>query len=111
LRVDHTDPHTARSPRQESHQPESHHRMPPGVTRFTCCGRCPKLQAAPEPQKAHPPILAMDRQTYELSLLCILACACIALAWALGNPLFVGIFTAEALWAFFMAVYLSRPPD
>ena len=30
LRVDHADPHTAATPRQESRHPESHHRMPPG---------------------------------------------------------------------------------
>ena len=53
----------------------------------------------------------MDRQTRELALLCILACACIAFATAFGRPLFIAVFTVEAAWAFFMAVYRSMPPD
>jgi hypothetical protein len=53
----------------------------------------------------------MDRQTRELSLLCILACACFATAWTVSHPLFVSVFAAEAVWALFMAVYVSMPPD
>jgi hypothetical protein len=53
----------------------------------------------------------MDRKTRELALLCVLACACIALATAFGRPLFIAIFAVEAAWALFMAVYRSVPPD
>jgi hypothetical protein len=53
----------------------------------------------------------MDRQTRELALLCIIAATTGMLAWALGDPLFVAVFTAETIWAFFMGVYLSLPPD
>jgi hypothetical protein len=53
----------------------------------------------------------MDRQTRDLALLCVLACACIALATAFGRPLFIAIFAVEAAWALFMAVYRSMPPD
>jgi hypothetical protein len=53
----------------------------------------------------------MDRQTRELSLLCVIACACIALAAAFGRPLFIALFAVEAVSALFMAVYRSMPPD
>ena len=49
--------------------------------------------------------------TLELSLLCVLACACIALATAFDRPLFIAVFAVEAAWALFMAVYRSMPPD
>ena len=53
----------------------------------------------------------MSRQTRELVLLCIIAASSGMLAWALDEPLFVAVFTAETVWALFMAVYLSLPPD
>jgi hypothetical protein len=51
----------------------------------------------------------MNRQTRELALLCIIAATSGMLAWA-EDPLFVPVFTAEAVWALFMAAYLSLPP-
>ena len=53
----------------------------------------------------------IDRQTRELALLCIIAATSGMLAWALDDPLFVAVFTAETVWALFMGVYLSLPPD
>ena len=53
----------------------------------------------------------IDRQTRELALLCIIAATSGMLAWALGDPLFVAVFTAETVWTLFMGVYLSLPPD
>jgi hypothetical protein len=53
----------------------------------------------------------MSRQTRELVLLSIIAAFSGMLAWALDDPLFVAVFTAETVWALFMAVYLSLPPD
>jgi hypothetical protein len=53
----------------------------------------------------------MNRQTRELALLCIVTATSGMLAWALDQPLFVAVITAETVWAFFMGVYLSLPPD
>ena len=53
----------------------------------------------------------IDRQTRELALLCIIASTSGMLAWALDDPLFVAVFTAETVWTLFMGVYLSLPPD
>ena len=53
----------------------------------------------------------MDRQTRELALLCIIAATSGMLAWAFDQALVVAVFTAETVWAFFMGVYLSLPPD
>jgi hypothetical protein len=50
-------------------------------------------------------------ETLDLVLLCILACACFAAAWTVSHPLFVSVFAAEAVWALFMAVYVSMRPD
>jgi hypothetical protein len=46
----------------------------------------------------------MDRQTRELSLLCILAALSGMVAWALNRPAFIAAFAAEAA---FMATCLS----
>ena len=39
-------------------------------------------------------------QTRELSLLCVLACLCLWLAWAFEENLFAAVFGVEAGWAF-----------
>ena len=51
------------------------------------------------------------RRRRELAVLCIIAATSGMLAWAFDQPLFVAVFTAETVWAFFMGVYLSLPPD
>jgi hypothetical protein len=51
----------------------------------------------------------MDRQMRELLLLCIIAAISGTLAWELDEPIFVALFAAEAVWALFMAAYLSKP--
>jgi hypothetical protein len=53
----------------------------------------------------------MDRQTRELASLCILASICLAFAGVLASPWLVAVFAAEAVWALFMAVYVSMPSD
>jgi hypothetical protein len=52
----------------------------------------------------------VDKTLVELSVLCILACACFVAAWTVSHPLFVAVFAAEAVWALSEALYLS-PPD
>jgi hypothetical protein len=42
----------------------------------------------------------MDQKTRELSLLCVLACLCLWLAWAFEENLFAAVFGVEAGWAF-----------
>jgi hypothetical protein len=53
----------------------------------------------------------MDPQRREPWLLLILAVLGGMLAWARGAPLFLGFFTAEAMWASFVVALLSLPPD
>jgi hypothetical protein len=41
----------------------------------------------------------MDWKRYELTVICILAAACIALAWAYERPAFIAAFAAQAAFA------------
>ena len=73
----------------------------------TCVLGCAETHKAATHRRAR----LMNRQTRELALLCIIAATSGMLAWAFDQPLFVAVFTAETVWAFFMGVYLSLPPD
>ena len=51
----------------------------------------------------------MDSKLQELTLLGVLACLGVGLAWAQDESLFAAVFAAEAAWAAVEAAYLSTP--
>jgi hypothetical protein len=50
----------------------------------------------------------MDPRVRELTILGMLACICLGLAWWYDEGMFATLFAVEAAWAAVEAVYLSQ---